>query len=95
MSTLLLKTKLYIPPARPNMVPRPRLIERLDEGVRSAHKLILVSSSAGSGKTTLLSEWAAISNLQFCWLSLDEDDNVPARFWAYIVAALQTIRPQL
>ncbi|MBN1811327.1 MAG: hypothetical protein JXA14_05795 [Anaerolineae bacterium] len=102
MDTSLLATKLYIPPPRPNLVKRPRLIERLDEGLRLGHRLILVSASAGSGKTTLLSEWAAscnlkppISNLQFCWLSLDEDDNDPARFWAYVVAALQTVHPQL
>jgi LuxR family maltose regulon positive regulatory protein len=102
VTTPLLTTKLYIPPPRPNLIPRPRLVERLDEGVRSGHKLTLISASAGSGKTTLLSEWAAscnlqspISNLQFCWLSLDEDDNDPARFWTYVVAALQTIDPQM
>jgi LuxR family maltose regulon positive regulatory protein len=91
----LLTTKLYIPPPRPNLVPRPRLVERLDEGLHLGHRLTLVSASAGSGKTTLLGEWAASCDLQFCWLSLDEDDNDLARFWAYVVAALQTIHPQL
>ncbi len=102
MTTPLLTTKLYIPPPRSNLVPRPHLVERLDEALRLGHKLTLISASAGSGKTTLLSEWASscnlqspISNLQFCWLSLDEDDSDPARFWAYVVAALQTLHPQL
>jgi LuxR family maltose regulon positive regulatory protein len=102
MDASILTTKLYIPPPRPDLVPRPYLVERLDEALRLGHRLTLVSASAGSGKTTLLSEWAAtsnlqspISNLQFCWLFLDEDDNDPARFWTYVVAALQTIRPQL
>jgi LuxR family maltose regulon positive regulatory protein len=51
----LLRTKLYIPPLRREQVPRPRLIERLDAGLR--RKLTLVSAPAGFGKTTLLSEW--------------------------------------
>jgi ATP/maltotriose-dependent transcriptional regulator MalT len=55
--TPLLQTKLYIPPVRPEMVPRPRLLERLDEGLRLGRKLTLVSALAGFGKTTLLSEW--------------------------------------
>jgi LuxR family maltose regulon positive regulatory protein len=97
----LLTTKLYIPLPRPDLVKRQRLIERLDEGVRSGHKLTLISAAAGSGKTTLLSEWIHTlgthrdAPLQVAWLSLDEDDNDPARFWAYAVAALQTIHPQL
>ena len=58
MSTPLLATKLHIPPLRPSLVPRPRLIERLDGAQRSGHRLGLVSAPAGFGKTTLLSEWA-------------------------------------
>jgi len=57
MSTPLLRAKLYIPPVRPEMVLRPRLLERLDEGLRLGRKLTLVSAPAGFGKTTLLSEW--------------------------------------
>ncbi len=100
MDTPLLTTKLYIPPPRPNLVERPHLVEQLDEGLRQGHRLTLVSASAGSGKTTLLAEWAASSGpqscgLRFCWLSLDEDDNAPTRFWTYVVAALQTVHPQL
>ena len=84
----LLTTKLYIPPPRPNLVSRPRLVERLDEGLRLGHRLILISASAGSGKTTLLSEWVAASQEPVAWLSLDEDDNDLARFWMYTVAVL-------
>jgi LuxR family maltose regulon positive regulatory protein len=53
----LLTTKLYIPPPLPNLVERPRLVKRLDEGLRLGHRLTLVSAPAGFGKTTLLSEW--------------------------------------
>ncbi len=54
MSAPLLTTKLYIPPPRPNLIPRPRLIERLNAGLH--RKLTLISAPAGFGKTTLLSE---------------------------------------
>lgn len=53
-SSPLLTTKLYIPPPHPNLVSRPRLIERLDEGLRLGRKLTLVSAPAGFGKTTLV-----------------------------------------
>ena len=54
-------------------------------------KLTLVSAPAGFGKTTLLSEWVAGIERPVAWVSLDEGDNDPARFWAYFVAALQTV----
>jgi len=59
MTTPLLTTKLYVPPARPlqSVVSRPRLIEQLNEGLHSGRKLTLISAPAGFGKTTLVSEW--------------------------------------
>ena len=92
MSTPILATKLYIPPPRPKIVLRPRLIERLNEGLSSGHKLTLISASAGFGKTTLVSEWVAGCARPVAWLSLDEGDNDPARFISYLVKALQTIQ---
>jgi LuxR family maltose regulon positive regulatory protein len=90
-TTPLLATKLYIPPVRPELVPRPRLIERLNEGLRLGHRLSLVSAPAGSGKTTLVTEWLHSADRPFTWLSLDESDNDPARFLTYLVAALQKV----
>jgi LuxR family maltose regulon positive regulatory protein len=89
MSAPILATKLYVPPPRPSAVPRPRLVERLDEGLR--RKLTLVSAPAGFGKTTLISEWVAGLQRPAAWLSLDERDNDPIRFLTYFVAALRTI----
>jgi LuxR family maltose regulon positive regulatory protein len=89
MSTPILATKLYIPPPRPKVVYRSRLIERLNEGLR--RKLTLISAPAGFGKTTLVSEWVAGCERPVAWLSLDEGDNNPTRFLAYLIAALQTI----
>jgi LuxR family maltose regulon positive regulatory protein len=93
MATPLLTTKLNIPPARPRLVPRPRLIECLDEGLQG--RLILVSAPAGFGKTTLLVDWiherrSDVPPLRAGWLSLDEADNDPTRFLAYLSAALRS-----
>ena len=92
MSAPILATKLYIPPPRSKIVLRPRLIERLNEGLAAGCKLTLISAPAGFGKTTLVSEWIASCGRPVAWLSLDEGDNDPARFISYLVKALQTIQ---
>ncbi|NJD60760.1 MAG: LuxR family transcriptional regulator, partial [Anaerolineae bacterium] len=89
MSPELLSTKLFTPPVRKNLVPRPRLIQRLNLGLDE--KLSLISAPAGFGKTTLVSEWIAGCARPVAWLSLDEGDNDPTRFMTYLVAAVQTI----
>jgi LuxR family maltose regulon positive regulatory protein len=91
----LLVTKLYVPSPHPNLVPRPRLVRRLEEGVRPGHRLMLISAPAGFGKSTLLSEWVSGRSHPVVWLSLDEGDNDAARFLAYFIAALQKIEENL
>ena len=91
MSTPILATKLYIPPTRPKVVVRTRLIDQLNEGLH--RKLTLISAPAGFGKTTLVGEWVANCGRHAAWLSLDEGDNDLARFLTYFIAALQTIAP--
>jgi LuxR family maltose regulon positive regulatory protein len=107
----LLQTKLYIPPIRPELVSRPRLLERLNAGLlpggdsprtRDAfpRALTLISAPAGFGKTTLVNEWVramgrAAPPIAIAWLSLDEGDNDPARFLAYLLAALRTIEANM
>ncbi|MGA7732478.1 MAG: LuxR C-terminal-related transcriptional regulator [Chloroflexia bacterium] len=93
MSTPILATKLYKPPPRPKVVPRPRLIERLNEGLH--RKLTLIAAPAGFGKTTLVSAWVAGCDRQVAWLSLDKGDSDPTRFLTYLVAALRTIAPNI
>ena len=93
MPTPILATKLYAPPPRPSIVARPRLIERLSEGLD--RKLTLISAPAGFGKTTLVGEWVAGCRKPAAWLSLDEGDNDRVRFLTYLVAALQIIAPRL
>src|SRR6266516_263146 len=93
MPTPILATKLYIPRLRPNVVIRPRLIERLNEGLY--RKLTLISAPAGFGKSTLVSQWVEGIERPAAWLSLDEGENDPARFLTYLVAAVQTIAATL
>jgi LuxR family transcriptional regulator, maltose regulon positive regulatory protein len=85
----ILRAKLYVPRGRPDAVPRPRLYERLDEGV--GHDLTVVSAPAGFGKTTLLADWSRRSELPVAWVSLDERDDDPVRFFSYLIAAIGTV----
>ncbi|MEW5872920.1 MAG: LuxR C-terminal-related transcriptional regulator [Chloroflexota bacterium] len=92
MSHILLSTKIAAPAPRPELVPRPHLLARLERALQ--HRLSLVSAPAGFGKTTLLSAWAASLDpidTPLAWISLDEGDNDPARFLAYLVAALDKL----
>jgi LuxR family maltose regulon positive regulatory protein len=95
MPTPILATKLNIPPPRAKIVLRPRLIERLNEGLSAGRKLTLISASAGFGKSTLVSEWVAGCGRPVAWLSLDEGDNDLAGFLTYLVAALKTIKVEV
>ncbi len=88
---VLLATKLHVPGPRPGFVPRPRLADRLDEGL--GRGLVLVCAPAGSGKTALLADWARRGRRPLAWLSLDAGDNDPARFWRHAVAALDGVCP--
>jgi LuxR family maltose regulon positive regulatory protein len=68
-------------------------VERLNAGLEK--KLTLIAAPAGFGKTTLLGEWISTSPRPVSWLSLDEGDNDPAQFWAYFIASLQGLHPDL
>ncbi len=95
MSGALLSSKLYLPPPRAGAIPRPYLMARLDEGMSCP--LTLIAAPAGYGKTTLISDWAIHRRrgTRVAWLSLDNGDNDIARFLTYLVAALQTVVPDL
>ena len=86
-----LGTKIHLPAPRRDLVPRPRLTERLGPG--PCPRLVLVSAPAGFGKTTVLCQWLADAkeDISVAWLSLDEADNDPRRFLEHVVAALQVV----
>ena len=85
MASLLVNTKIYVPGLRNGLVARMDLVKRLKDGLTCP--LTLVSAPAGYGKTTLLAELA--SQMPVAWLSLDEGDNDPVRFWSHFIASLQ------
>ncbi len=95
METSLLTTKLFVPPLRLPLVARPRLFERLKAAF--SNSLTLISAPAGFGKTTLLSEWFHRDkpNIPVAWVSLDEGENDPVRFWEYFVAALKPLQSEI
>jgi ATP/maltotriose-dependent transcriptional regulator MalT len=89
---IIVETKLARPLVRVEHVTRGDLLGRLGEG--AARKLTLLTAPPGFGKTTLLAEWAAVEDDRaVAWVSLDDDDNDPARFFASVVAALRTVEP--
>jgi LuxR family maltose regulon positive regulatory protein len=89
----LLRTKVNIPRVHPEVIARPRLAAKLDEGFGC--KLILISAPAGFGKTTLISDWIDTRKVPAAWISLDERENDPVRFWSYFILALQRLRGEI
>ena len=85
---LLLVTKVEAPRVRQGHVPRAGLVARLETALH--RRLALIVAPAGWGKTSALAEWIAEEHdAAIAWLTLDEDDNDPARFWVYVAAALR------
>ncbi|HLZ58181.1 MAG TPA: LuxR C-terminal-related transcriptional regulator [Ktedonosporobacter sp.] len=92
----ILTAKLVLPPLADNLLPRPRLIERVIQGLQE--RLTLISAPAGWGKTTLMRQCCndpIMRNLPVAWLSLSASDNDPVTFWSYVTAALDRARPGL
>ncbi len=99
MDQILLATKLYPPVIRENLVHRARLVNQLQAGLSAeagfGRKLTLISAPAGYGKSTLAAEWLAAAPAPAVWLSLDNSDNDPARFLAYLLAVFQGVNASL
>ncbi|CAA9291859.1 MAG: Transcriptional activator of maltose regulon, MalT [uncultured Chloroflexia bacterium] len=92
----LLVTKLYLPRPRAELVPRPRLLARLEAGLPGS--LTLIAAPPGFGKTTLLADWLsrpAATSRHVAWVALDAGDSDPLQFLRYLIAALQTITPAI
>lgn len=92
MESVLLATKLQIPPETRQTVQRNRLLDLLEPGV-TQHKLTVLAAPAGYGKTTLLAQWARAAGLPVAWLSLDAQDNDPERFLRYLLTAWDARQP--
>jgi len=87
----IISSKLHGPQTKANLIERPHLLARLDDGLK--HKLILVSAPPGFGKSTIAGQWLASCGLPIAWVSLDEADNHLSRFLNYICAAINRSVP--
>ena len=76
-------------------VRRPRLVERLLSALRQPAGILLLSGPAGFGKSSLLSEFASRAGVPLAWVSLDDEDNDPIRFWTCLISACQPAYPHL
>ncbi|MBK8046870.1 MAG: hypothetical protein IPK16_06945 [Anaerolineales bacterium] len=87
-----MRTKLYKPRPRLQLTPRPELLQKLNARIDS--DLTLIVAPVGFGKTTTVAAWCAQAPLPVAWLTLDENDNEPARFLTYVIAAIRTLAPE-
>lgn len=90
-------TATKVSPPRPpsRYLRRDRLIDHLDASVDAGRGVVLVSAPAGAGKSTLVNGWLDGRTDQVGWLQIDEGDDDPSRFWAYVAAALGDSLPTL
>src|SRR4051794_39972375 len=93
-STLVM-VKVQVPPPRSHLVGRQRLVRRMSG--RGSGRLTVVVAPAGWGKTTLLGQWArdVQAGCAVAWVSLDESDDDPVRFWSYVLHALARVAPSV
>jgi LuxR family transcriptional regulator, maltose regulon positive regulatory protein len=88
--SILLRTKFLVPRPRPDMLPRPHLLDWLE--ANSDKRLTLLSAPAGYGKTTLLADFINASTEPFAWYQLDAQDSDPTVFLTYLIEALRNIK---
>ncbi|GBO89744.1 LuxR C-terminal-related transcriptional regulator [Marinobacter salsuginis] len=84
---MLLTTKFLRPTSDARAVKRDRLSDLLEP--HGPKRLNLVIAPAGFGKTTLVAQWCARVTSPTAWLSLDEHDDEPRRFWQYVIGAFE------
>jgi LuxR family transcriptional regulator, maltose regulon positive regulatory protein len=87
----ILESKLTIPLGRQGIVPRVKLLRRLEAS--SGVPVVAIAAPPGYGKTTLLVQWAAGDPRTFLWLSVDGRDNDPVVLLTYIAVALDRAEP--
>ncbi|MBV9365630.1 MAG: AAA family ATPase [Solirubrobacterales bacterium] len=93
-----LGTKLRLPSPRRQLVQRARITDQLRAGGGEGPRLVLVAAPAGFGKTTLLAQWLAAAegpHRRVAWLALDRGDADLRVFLTHLVAAIQTVEPEV
>ena len=85
--SILLRTKFLIPQPTIDHLPRPQLINWLENQLDK--RLILISAPPGYGKTTLLADFLTATRLPSAWVQLDSADSDPSVFLAYLIEAVR------
>lgn len=88
--SILLRTKFLAPRPRPDLLPRPRLLDWLESNTDK--RLTLLSAPAGYGKTTLLADFINASHRPFAWYTLDAQDSDPTVFLTYLIESLRSMK---
>ncbi|KOR87930.1 LuxR C-terminal-related transcriptional regulator [Paenibacillus solani] len=88
----ILKMKISLPGLKEHLIRRDRLLQDMASGHRG--QLTALIAPAGYGKSTLLTQWVHEVGERCAWVSLDERDNDPVRFWRYVAASLASILPK-
>lgn len=88
--SILLHTKFLVPRPTPDLLPRPHLVDWLEN--QMDRRLILISAPAGYGKTTLLADFLNASDRPFAWYQLDANDSDPTVFLTYLIEALRRMK---
>lgn len=86
---MLLRTRFYIPPHKPEHLIRHQLLQTLQ--ATQGGELVLISAPAGYGKTSLVSQWLHSHSHSFAWLMIDESQKVAEVFWLHVIEALRTL----
>jgi len=92
----LVNSKLSVPRSGRRMLPRESLLARMLAERR--RRCFVLQSPAGYGKTTALAAWCrALAPLGYdvAWLSLDSDDDDPATWLDYLLAAVAKVDPAI
>ncbi|HUL27959.1 MAG TPA: LuxR C-terminal-related transcriptional regulator [Streptosporangiaceae bacterium] len=84
------ESKFQPPAARPGIVDRTTLVDRL---AAAQAPVITVVAPPGYGKTTLLAQWAQRIGRRVAWVSCDEKDNDPVVLLSALAVALDRIEP--
>ena len=84
----LLDGKFRVPPTGTGVIHRNRITALIEQATE--RPVTVITAPPGAGKTVACAGWAAVRarSRRIAWLSLDEGDRDPARFWACITAAL-------
>lgn len=91
--TILLKTKLLVPHLPEIHIKRSGLVSSIEASLND--KVVIVTAPPGYGKTTLMGEVVSEISYPVVWYQLDEGDNDPATFMAYLLEGLHRQLPEV